>query len=883
MRQKIMVIDIKKGSEFAALCRYILDLKSGSTGKKQARIVGGNMAGTTYEELMSQFSVVNALRPGIKKKVWHCSLSLLPGETLSDEKWAELAAEFMKRMGFSQYCPYVVVKHSDKKHEHVHIAASRVGFGGDVWYAYRDMIKAIKASKELEEQFGLIRTKPYEGKQEVNNPTFSERQMAARTGGDLPKVKLQAWIDSIVSTGPTVLEFCQYLKLCGVDVRPNLTSAGKLNGFAFVVDGILFKGSSLGKSYSWAGLKKRGVTYDENSEQSQGGLKNFIFLAAGGSPESSSEESESIINDTSGVEKVSGDVPAEDVLPPMVRLQSLIDEVVAIKPTAVQLAQYLHDHGVEVRPNLAKTGKFNGFSFSLTGVDFKGSGLGKQYAWKALQERGVSYDLKRDKAGLESFKNAAAVTSSAFSGQTEPIINSTDGAEKVPSDVRVEDILPPMVRLQRLIDESVAVKPTAVQFARYLKDRGVEVRPNLAKTGKLSGFSFTIDGVDFKGSSLGKQYAWKILQERGVSYDSNRDKDGLESFKIAAAAASPNFSGQTKPAVSGFERPVGAREGGFGGGRGPEAVFGQVSGGNQGSDLPSAGWNKKFMVSDGRGFPAGQEMSGDFGGSGQPVEGFGANLDLAKNGNWGCQHGDNADKSVSGKVDGCGNRHVLAGSGLAKTNSTFFNRPHWGIGGNLSAENIEADLKDLERKLALEVEAEMAEEEARKRKKRHQVIYASVDDVDHWRSFSWKFVMDLCGGEYIVSRGDYGRNFYLLYNEGASDPVLALDNERNYLLQYDKNTILQFLGLGSKRWPDYEININCHGDAEMERKIKEAAELEGLLSKFVFVSEDPEQVQSTEKVKVPKPQTQDESQKQIKDQGLEPQIKLSEQLSGLRA
>jgi hypothetical protein len=62
--------------------------------------------------------------------------------------------------------------------------------------------------------------------------------------------------------------------------------------------------------------------------------------------------------------------------------------------------------------------------------------------------------------------------------------------------------------LQRLIDEIVNTKPAgALAFAEKLQFAGVEVRPNVASgTGRMNGFSFSYQGIPFKGSDLGKAY-----------------------------------------------------------------------------------------------------------------------------------------------------------------------------------------------------------------------------------------------------------------------------------------------------------------------------------------------------------------------------------------
>lgn len=99
---------------------------------------------------------------------------------------------------------------------------------------------------------------------------------------------------------------------------------------------------------------------------------------------------------------------------------------------------------------------------------------------------------------------------------------------------------PPKARLQRLIDEAVADGPSVVELAERLESEGVSVRANLASTGTFNGFSFELAGVQFKGSDLGKAYAWKGLQARGVTYEQARDRSGLERFSTAARAAAGN-------------------------------------------------------------------------------------------------------------------------------------------------------------------------------------------------------------------------------------------------------------------------------------------------------------------------------------------------------
>jgi len=101
--------------------------------------------------------------------------------------------------------------------------------------------------------------------------------------------------------------------------------------------------------------------------------------------------------------------------PPRQKLQRLIDEAKAGHPTAVQFAKRLTDAGVTVQPNLASTGRLNGFSFQLDGVAFKGSQLGDQYKWQKLQKE-IHYEQERDYERLERYRAGTIPRSIAATG-----------------------------------------------------------------------------------------------------------------------------------------------------------------------------------------------------------------------------------------------------------------------------------------------------------------------------------------------------------------------------------------------------------------------------------------------------------------------------------
>lgn len=96
---------------------------------------------------------------------------------------------------------------------------------------------------------------------------------------------------------------------------------------------------------------------------------------------------------------------------------------------------------------------------------------------------------------------------------------------------------PARSQLQDLVDNALKTPCTAVEFVKRLNLAGVEVRPNIASTGTMNGFSFKLKrgGVPFTGSKLGDIYKWEKLQKRGVEYDKARDSRELADIKRLAA------------------------------------------------------------------------------------------------------------------------------------------------------------------------------------------------------------------------------------------------------------------------------------------------------------------------------------------------------------
>lgn len=96
--------------------------------------------------------------------IWHCSLSLSAEEgQLSDEKWGEIARDFVTAMGFDDHegtkaaCRWVAIRHGVSKNgnDHIHLAVDLVREDGTNAWIHNDFQRAQQASRAIEVAHGL--------------------------------------------------------------------------------------------------------------------------------------------------------------------------------------------------------------------------------------------------------------------------------------------------------------------------------------------------------------------------------------------------------------------------------------------------------------------------------------------------------------------------------------------------------------------------------------------------------------------------------------------------------------------------------------------------------------------------------------------------------
>lgn len=252
----------KTGKSFKNRVDYIL--------KDDHDFICSNMASdyNNVSDLTDEFKIVSSFRQDIKKPVFHAFLSLPKNEHLTDEQWQEIAKDYLKEMNINiEKHQYICVRHKDTDQDHIHIVANRIGLDGSVWLGQHSAFNTIAACERLEVKHGLTITQGLKGqKSDVSAPTKAEIEQALRTGEKPARIVLQNALQAAMLDKPDLQTFIDRVQAVGIEPRFNVASStGNVAGVSFSVGDVAFKGSQLGKKYSWNTIKNK-VIYDKNRD-----------------------------------------------------------------------------------------------------------------------------------------------------------------------------------------------------------------------------------------------------------------------------------------------------------------------------------------------------------------------------------------------------------------------------------------------------------------------------------------------------------------------------------------------------------------------------------------------------------------------------------------
>ncbi|WP_338839242.1 conjugal transfer protein MobB [Flavobacterium ginsenosidimutans] len=106
-------------------------------------------------QLAQSFAPYLIANRNTEKHTLHISLNPDPNDKVSDDKFREMAEQYMREMGYGDQ-PFVVFKHTDIDRSHIHIVSVCVNEQGKKISDKFEKMQSMNVCRELEKQHGLI-------------------------------------------------------------------------------------------------------------------------------------------------------------------------------------------------------------------------------------------------------------------------------------------------------------------------------------------------------------------------------------------------------------------------------------------------------------------------------------------------------------------------------------------------------------------------------------------------------------------------------------------------------------------------------------------------------------------------------------------------------
>ena len=238
-----MMAKIRSGQGFAGLVDYANDLKN-----KDTKIIASEGVDlTSNKSIVASFSLQAKSRPSLKNFVGHISLSFAPEDTpkMTDKLMREITKEYMRRMGIVN-TQFVVCRHHDKPHAHVHIVYNRVDNDGNAITGDQGFRKSVRITQALTREYGLTFGK---GKKKVNRHRLK--------GKDAVKYRIYDAVNDALKVCIDWKELKEYLSEKGITLDITSKTDGRIKGVVFTCDNISFGGYRIDRSMTYRSLDRR--------------------------------------------------------------------------------------------------------------------------------------------------------------------------------------------------------------------------------------------------------------------------------------------------------------------------------------------------------------------------------------------------------------------------------------------------------------------------------------------------------------------------------------------------------------------------------------------------------------------------------------------------
>ncbi len=250
-----MIAKIKSGKGFGGLVNYANDIKDKNTKILYAYGVSTTSNTTVIASFKCQSQGCKSDR-----YVGHLMLAFSPKDTdkLNDNRMVEIAQGYMKRMNITD-TQYVIYRHYDKAHPHLHIVYNRVNNKKKLIKGDQNFRKSALVTKQLTKEYGL---------------TFGRNKQAVKRdrlyGKDKVKYHIYDTTRSVLPSAKSFEDLKQKLALNGIKLNFTRGNDDIENGIVFSASDISFPGCKIDKTMTYEELNSFLEMQSKNTKQDAG-------------------------------------------------------------------------------------------------------------------------------------------------------------------------------------------------------------------------------------------------------------------------------------------------------------------------------------------------------------------------------------------------------------------------------------------------------------------------------------------------------------------------------------------------------------------------------------------------------------------------------------
>ena len=268
-----MIASQKIGKSYMGALGYNLRKLDSPDPKKRAELLATNFSSMDMQIIKREVELVRMLRPSLNRYVYHTSLNFSPEEAaeLDNEKLLSIAHRYMDGMGFTNN-QYMIFRHYDAEHPHIHLLLNRISFDGSVVSDSNNFKRSEALLRKLEREYNLLPVEQssyvaVEHKSKVSlyqtNRTFSrapkkdEIEMVIRRGKPSDKMLLQEKLTLLLKQRDlSMQDFVQQCEANNIYLLFNQQSTGRVSGITYFDGNFKAKGQALGSKFKWTELLK---------------------------------------------------------------------------------------------------------------------------------------------------------------------------------------------------------------------------------------------------------------------------------------------------------------------------------------------------------------------------------------------------------------------------------------------------------------------------------------------------------------------------------------------------------------------------------------------------------------------------------------------------